>query len=406
MKNTIEDLAIFGGPRLFSKSKPIGQLFSPDADSYLSQLKKAFNARHLTNDGEIVRTLENELAAFHEVEHCIALANAGLGIIMLIQLFSEGRSGEVIMPAFSYRGLPHFAQWAGQTPRFADVDPLTHGLAPNSVAAAISDRTTAVLGVCNFNHPGNIDQLSQVARDKNVPFFLDSVYAVGSTYKGKILGSFAEAEVYSLHATKLLNGFEGGYITTSNAQIAALLKWQRNFALPALRPNCPGTGTVIGLNAKLNELHAALALLSIRQINQIIEENHKKFKTYTSGLKNIKTLSLIPYAEGERANYQMAVIELLDDWPLTQKQTVAVLRSEGAAITSYYSPPLHLSEHCPQFLEKPSLPVAEALARKFVQLPVGELTGQEDIRSVCGFLSYLDEYGEEISRRLFQQGVL
>ncbi len=406
MKTHIEELGIFGGPPLFTSPRPIGQLYAPEVDDYLATLKEAFDAHHLTNDGPIVRKLERKLAQFHGTAHCVAVANAGLGITMLMQLFANGRRGEVIMPAFSFRGLPHFAQWAGQLPRFCDVDRTKHTLDANAVDSAISEQTTSILAVCNFNDPGDIEALCSVARYHNVPIFLDSVYAVGSTYQGRILGSFANAEVFSLHATKLLNGFEGGYITTDDDDLAKKIRWQRNFAPPGSCPQMADTEHVIGLNTNLNEMHAAMAFLTIDKLKSIVARNYARYKAYQTGLAFVDGLTLVPYAEGERMNHQLVVMEVESDWPLTRDQTVALLRAEGAAITAYYSPPLHLSEHCPTEMEVPRLPIAEELAEKFVQLPVGELTKVEDIRRICQFLFFIGECGPAVAERLNQRGKL
>ncbi|RJP38316.1 MAG: aminotransferase class I/II-fold pyridoxal phosphate-dependent enzyme [Desulfobacteraceae bacterium] len=400
MKSHIDELAVFGGPPLFATPRPIGQLSTPDVENYLEVLKESFDARHLTNDGPVVRKLEKKLAAFHEVSHCICLANAGLGLMMLMQLFSGGKRGEVIMPAFSYRGLPHFAQWAGQMPCFCDVDPQTHFLGVKSVEKSITERTTSILGVCNFNDPGDIDGLTRIARNHAVPVFLDSVYAVGSTYKNKILGSFTDAEVYSLHATKLLNGFEGGYITTNDDELAQKLVWQRNFTIPGLRPCTVHFESIVGINAKLNEMHAAMAILSIDMIDDIIARNFQRFDAYRRGLETISGLSLLPYSQKEKVNYQMAVVEIDDKFPLNRDQMLTLLRAEGCGISPYYSPPLHLSEHCPPGLKVSDLPTTQNLAKKYLQLPVGELVSTEDIENICQLFFFAQKWDGEISARL------
>jgi dTDP-4-amino-4,6-dideoxyglucose len=399
-KAAVADLALFGGKPLFGSPRPIGQLDAPDVEEYLAALRESYDARHLSNDGPLVKKLEKRLAQLHEVRHAIALANAGLGLTMLMQYYGRGRTGEVIMPAFSYRGLPHFCQWAGQKPRFVDVDRRTHFLDPRCVAAALSKNTTSVLGVCNFNDPGDIDGVCAIARAAGVPVFLDSVYAVGSTYRGRMLGGFTDAEVYSLHATKLLNGFEGGYITTNDDELAAVMRWQRNFALPGIRPTIGRTQDVLGLNAKLNELHAAMALLSVERMDATIGRNRERFEAYRRGLSEVRGLQLLPYAEGERANYQMAVVETLPPWPLTRDQTVRLLRAEGAAISAYYSPPLHRSEHCPAGVDAGRLPVSEDLALRFVQLPVGELTTVSDVKAICQLLELIAREGAGVKQRI------
>jgi len=403
-KAGIDDLALLGGRRLFAEPKPIGQLDAPAVEDYLATLKEAYDARHLANNGPIVVKLEQKLARLHGVRHCVALANAGLGLTMLMQLFAGGRQGEVILPAFSYRGLPHFCLWAGQTPRFCDVDARTHFLDAHSVESAISGKTTSILAVSNFNDAGDIESICEVGRRHGVPVFVDSVYAVGATRNGRMLGSFARAEVYSLHATKLLNGFEGGYVTTDDDDLDQLLRWQRNFALPGLKPACAGTSPVLGLNAKLNEFHAALAMHSVDRLEGIVARNRARYDAYREGLAPVPGLGLLAYAAGERANYQMAVLEVRPEWPLTRDQTVALLRAEGAAISAYYSPPLHRSEHSPAGVTTPPLPVAEALARNYVQLPVGELVTLQDVGSICDLLAFVDRHGVAIAGRLAGAG--
>jgi dTDP-4-amino-4,6-dideoxyglucose len=401
MKQSLDDLAIFGGKKLFSSPRPIGQLYTPDIDLFLELVKQAIDARYLTNSGPIVRRLESTLADLHGVKHCVTVANAGLGITMLMRLFAKGRRGEVIMPAFSFRGLPHFAQWAGQTPRFCDVDSHSHTLNPEAVISAIDESTTSILSVANFNGAGNIDELSNIARRHSIPLFIDSVYAMGTTNKQRPMGAFAQAEVFSLHATKLLNGFEGGYITTNDGELADLLRWQQNFSLPRLRPDAAtGADHVIGINAKLNEIHAAMALLSVENMDVIIADNKMRYEEYARGLHELEGLALVPYSTGEQNNFQMAIAEVMDSWPLDRNSTVSLLKAEGAAISPYYSPPLHLSEHCPDHVNIPSLPVSENLAEKYLQLPVGYLVSLDDIRALCELLRFIQENGQRITKHL------
>lgn len=403
MKRDIDDLALFGGEPLFAEPRPIGQLDSPDLDDYLALVRKAFANRHLTNGGQLVQALEERLAGEHQVRHCVSVANAGLGLMMLMQIFGGGRPGEVVMPAFSYRGLPHFARWAGLEPRYCDVDPATHGLDPRAVAAAIGPATTSILGVCNANSPGDIDGLCEVAGQAGIPIFFDSVYALGSTYQGRPLGGSGRAEVFSIHATKLLNGFEGGYVTTNDDGLADLLRWQRNFSLPALRP--PGAADadhVIGLNAKLNELHAAMALCSLERLDGVIDRNRRRYKAYREHCVRIPGVSVLPYLDdhAERRNYQIVILDIADAFGCTRDHLLAVLRAEGCAIGPYYSPPLH---RWAPARELPDLPVTDHLAGRLLQLPVGEMVDHRDIERLGELLAFVAGNAERIAARLTKE---
>lgn len=407
MKSSVRDLAIFGGVKLFDSPRPVGQLDAPPVEDFLRLVKSAFDARYLTNGGQLMQTLEEKLCEYHAVGNCVTVANAALGLTMLMQLFAKERAGEVIMPAFSYRGLPHFARWAGQMPRFCDVDPTTHVLSPSSVEAALSEKTTSILSVCNFNSPGDIDRITAIADKNGIPFLLDSVYGQGASYHGKPLGGFGDAEVFSTHATKLLNGFEGGYVTTDDNALAEALRRQRNFGLPGMRPE-PGLkfGYALGVNAKLNELHAAMALLSLERLDDVIERNRQRFQAYAQAVANIPGISIVPCesTRDERRNFQLAVLDISAEWSLSRDQTLSVLKAEGAAVSAYYSPALHRSEHCPPGLEVAEIPVAESLARRYCQLPVGEMVTLEDIGEINDLLLFLMRNGEEVAARLSSNG--
>lgn len=378
--------ALFGGRPLFSSPRPVGQLAAPPIESYLRLLRQAYDSRALRT-GPIAASLERELAAFHGVRHCLVFVNAGFALTMLMRHYAAGRHGNVIMPAFTFRGLPHFARWAGQVPRFCDVEPNTHGLDPKSAAAAIDEDTVAILAVNNVHSASDIDALCALAGERRLPILFDSVYALGATYGGHVLGRFGNAEVYSMHATKLLNGFEGGYVTTDDDALYSALRRYRD------------GGRV---NANLNEMHAAMATLCLQELPKVIASNAQRYRRYRSALASVPGLKLLEYRNEdiERYNYEMALLEITGEWPLTRDETIKLLRAEGAIISTYYSPPLHRLPQAPAGVPVPELPVTENLAARFLQLPVGELMSLDDIDALAAYLKRLSRNGDEVALRL------
>lgn len=406
IKTTLNDLAIFGGPPLFSKLRPIGQLAVPIEGAFLSRVRQAYDAMRLSNDGPLVRELEGRLAEFHGVRHCIALANAGLGIMMLVQILAKGRSGQVVMPAFTFRGLPHFVRWAGQTPRFCDVDPVFHMATAASVESCITPDTTAILAVCNFNGCGDLAALEHLADRHDIPLLLDSVYGIGSHFDGRPMGPNGVAEVFSLHATKLINGFEGGYVTTDDGHLALILRQQRNFCFPGSLTCSPDTFPwVYGINAKLNEIHAALALATLDELPAIIARNRSRHEAYRTALEDLPGLRLLPCAASPEAPsaYLMAIAEIGPEWKLGRDTTLAILRREGCALNPYYSPPLHQSPDWSCGSELGHLPVTEDLAGRYLQLPTGDKVSTADISALGELLRFVAARGTEITARLGQE---
>lgn len=387
MKRAVEELAIFGGTPLFDSIKPVGHLAVPPLDAYLERLRPIFHEHRLSGNGPVVAELERRLAEYHGVSHCIAVANACVGLVMVLRQLVGGKRGNAIVPAFSYSGIPHIVQWAGQMPKFCDVERRRHGLDPVAVDRAIDEDTTVILAVANVHGTCEIDALQEIASRRKVPIVFDSVSALGASFGGKMLGSFGRAEVFSLHATKMLNGFEGGYITTNDDALAQVLRDQRN------------SGVV---NARLNEMHAALALLCVDQLDDVIGRNEARYRAYERELASVEGLELLRYVDEAREHYtyQMAFVAVTDRWPLTREDTVKVLRAERAFAMPYYSPALHHSSHCPIGVAVPELPVAEELARLFMYLPGGEHTTIDDVASCGELLRFVHEHGDEIRRRL------
>lgn len=387
MKGAIEELAVFGGPALFDHIKPVGQLAAPPVEEYLVALKPLFERRRLSGNGTAVAELERRLAEYHGVRHCLAVSNACVGLVMVLRRLLGPRRGSVIVPAFSYSGIPHIVQWAAQMPKFCDVERLRHGLDPVAVDDAIDENTTAILAVANVNGTCEIEALEEVARRRRVPIVFDSVSALGATFKGRMLGGFGSAEVFSLHATKLLNGFEGGYITTDDDDLAGDLRCERDSGI---------------INARLNEVHATLALLCLDAMDGVIARNEARYRAYERHLRDLRGVALLPYINEreERYSYQMSFVAIDERWPLSREETVRVLRAERAFAMPYYSPPLHLSSHCPPGMSVPALPVAEDLAKRFMYLPGGEHTSIDDVESVSDLLHFISDRGDEIGSRL------
>ena len=399
MKRLISDLGVFGGPPAFSAVRPIGQLASPDPGQFFRHARGMFERRRLSNNGPLVRELEKRLGDLHAVPHVVAVANASLGLIILMQVLARQPGGEAMMPAFTYAGLPHLAQWAGLRPRFCDIDASTHALDPKSVAAAISDETALVLAVHQVNSPCFVAEFEQLSSTSGVPLLFDSVHGAHCTYRGRPIGGFGLAEVFSLHATKLLNGFEGGYVTTRDGGLAEVLRRQRNFGIID-----DGVTAGIGMNAKLNEIHAAAALACLDGLGGLVERNYARYQAYSDAFTGIEGLDWVRYANnGEQWNYEFFLLEVDDGFPISRDQAVEILRGENALARPYYSPPLHRSQHCPDFVFTPELPVTERLAQRFIQMPVGESLLPGDERVLAELFRFMRGHAPDIHAAFSQR---
>lgn len=398
-KSNIAELALFGGARMFSTPKPTSNLVRPDFEKFLGYSRVFFERHQYTNDGALVKQLEQRLAAFHQTEFCVTFCSGFWALALTIRdLAIKGRT-EIVMPSFTYRRMADIAAWTRLKPHFCDVEEDTLANSAATVRPCINENTALIMGVHPIVNFCDIDGMVELAKEMNIPLLFDSVESVYESYAGRKIGCFGAAEIFSLGASKMVNGFEGGYLTTNDAQLAERLALARGFGFKG-QDNVAVPG---GLNAKLNEIHAAMALASLDDLEDQVERNRQRYLTYKRLLAPLKGIRLLEFDESHHPGYKNIVIEILDDWPLSRADTVSILNTEMILARAYYTPPLHRKRmaypHVP--LE---LPVTDRLAERFVLPPCGHLVSNEDIAEIVALLSFISANAVVIKSRLQQQG--
>ncbi|AGS38796.1 DegT/DnrJ/EryC1/StrS family aminotransferase [Cycloclasticus zancles] len=394
-KEKLNDLAFFGGRCLFTEPKSTSSLAKPDFDSFLDYSEQFFKRQHYTNNGFLVKLLEKRLAEFHDTQFCVTFCSGFWGLVLAITSLGLKGKSEIIMPSLTYRRMADIAAWAKLKPHFCEVDPKTLSMNRYTAGECINSETALILAVHPLVNCCDVQGLVSLGLEHGIPVLFDSVESVyESTSIGKV-GSFGDAECFSMHASKLLNGFEGGYVTTNNSELAQRLALLRSFGFEG-QDNCAVAG---GLNAKLNEIHAAMALTNLDEISQLAARNKRRYRQYQSELQAIPGIRLVEFDESFSTSYKNVVVELLDSWPLKRDETVDILNAENVLARAYYSPPLHRKRmsypHVPASLSETDL-----LSERFMLLPCGDHVELGDIGEVIRILEFIGSNGVEIASRL------
>jgi dTDP-4-amino-4,6-dideoxygalactose transaminase len=396
-KSSVAELAIFGGASVFDKPKSTSNLVRPEFDKFMAYSRLFFDQHHYTNNGPNVKLLEQRLAAFHETGHCVTFTSGFWALVLAISALALKGKTEIVMPSLTYRRMPDIASWLNLTPRFCEVEPSTLAMSADTARPCVNDNTALILAVHPVVNSCGADGLVALAAEKNVPLLFDSVESIYESVAGRKVGGFGNAEAFSLHACKLLNGFGGGYLTTNDADLADQLRLRRGFGFKGVdNVVVPG-----GMNAKLNEVHAAMALASLDGVEDQVARNRQRYAHYKYLLSNVPGVRLLEFDERERPAYKNIVVELLDEWPLPRAETINVLTAENILARAYYSPPLHQKAG---LHEGHDLPVTDVLAQKFVNLPCGHLVSEEDIAEIVGVLGFIGMHAKRISERLHGAG--
>lgn len=395
-KNRLKDLAIFGGTPAFEEMLHVGRPNIGDRGALLARIEDILDRRWLSNNGRYVQELERGLSKLLGVEHCVAVCNATVGLEIAIK--AAGLGGEVIVPSFTFVATAHAPQWQGITPVFCDVDPATHNLDALCVEEMITPRTTGIIGVHLWGRPCDVEALTDIARRHDLKLLFDAAHAFGCSHGGRMIGNFGNAEIFSFHATKFFNTFEGGAVATNDGDLAAKIRLMRNFGFVDY-----DNVIHVGTNGKMNEVSAAMGLTSLESLDEFVAVNHSNYKRYREGLVSIPGVCLLAYNEAEKCNYQYIVLEI--DEAVTQidrDELVSILWAEHIIARRYFYPGCHRMEPYRSYYPHAGLmlPVTEALSRRLLILPTGTAVGPEQIATICEIIRKAVQQGPEIRQRL------
>jgi dTDP-4-amino-4,6-dideoxygalactose transaminase len=387
--SNVTGFALFGEKPLFAEAKPTGNLYRPDIETFLGY-SRLFYQNKLCTDGDLCRMLEQRLAEFHAVERVVSVNSGFWGHVLAMSALALPGRREIIAPAFGYRRTDEMIAWAGYVPHFCDIDRATLGMSVDTIKAAVNDNTALILATHPMVSCCDAKGIADFGRAQGIPVVFDSVEAGYRAYQGRRIGGFGDAEVFSMHSTKLLNGFEGGYVTTNNGQLANRLDHMKRSGFVGKDRVEEGDA----LDATLNEMHAAMALASLDEIDQQIIVNRKKYSLYVAGLRNIDGLKIVEHREQERPDYRLIVVSIGNGWPLSRDETLRLLEAENILARPYYTPLHHKRVEYPRVC--PDLPVTEAIFRDFMVLPSGSHVSEADVEKIVGVLASIRRQGPEL----------
>lgn len=391
--------AVCGGAPRFAQPRYVGTPTIPDRAALHARLDEMLDARRLTNDGPFVKELEARLSDLNRGVEVVTVCNATIGMQLLMRAL--GVSGEVILPSFTFIATAHACLWEGLDPVFVDVDPVTHVIDPGRVAAEITPRTAAIVGVHLWGRTCPVPELERLADRHRVPLVFDAAHAFGCTHRGVPMGALGTASVVSFHATKFIQSLEGGAILTPDRDLAERLRLMRNFGFTGY-----DRVAALGTNAKLDEFSAAMGLGSLEGIDDLVVRNRACRAAYRQALAGIPGLTLYEYDETESNNYQYLIIAVDPvAAPFTRDEIVEILHAENVIARRYFSPGCHRS---PPYATMPGvvrgpLPVTERLADTLFAMPTGSAIEPDDIPAIGEILRAAWRHDGEVCRVLRQR---
>jgi len=352
--------------------------FLPPREEYEYYVDQIWKNNWLTNNGPIVNELELRLKDTLDLEHLLFLSNGTIALQIAFKALKL--TGEVITTPFSYVATSSSLAWEGLTPVFVDIDRNTLNLDHRLIKNAITDQTTAILATHVYGNPCEIEAIENIARRYGLEVIYDAAHCFGTTYKGTSVFGYGDVSTASFHATKLFHTIEGGAVFANDPTIISTMSRMRNFGHDG-----PAQFTGIGINGKNSEFHAAMGLVNLKHIADIMATRKRQYQLYVQKLENLE----VEFQQiNPDAKFNYAYLPIIFKTEKDLLAAVKALNNHYIFPRRYFYPTLNHLE----YVKNTACPVAESISKRILCLPLFHELSDSAIELICRVLLRTQRY--------------
>ena len=332
--------------------------FLPPIDKINLLLDGIWKRNRLTNNGPLIQELEKKLSKYLGHQDIVIINSGTMGLQISIKALDIKKG--IITTPFSYVATASSIVWEGCEPQFVDIDQKTLNINANKIEKAIDENTEAILATHCFGNPCDIEAIEKIAKKNNLKVIYDAAHCFGTKYKGQSVFKYGDISVLSLHATKLYHMVEGGAIFLNNSKLKDKVTRIRNFGHDG-----PENFSGIGINGKNSEIHAAIGLVNLEYIDEIINLRLKQALLYDELFIN-QNISRPHIMEGT-TKYNHAYYPLIfkDEETLLRIKNILYINNIGTR--RYFYPALNTLDYvnCQN-----NTPVADDIIKRILCFPL------------------------------------
>lgn len=331
--------------------------------------------------GEPVKLLEEELAAYLGVRHCVTCANGTDALVLSLMAIGVGPGDEVITSPFTFFATAEAVSAVGATPVFADIEPDTYNLDPNRIKEKITPQTRALLPVSIFGQPASMDEIVAIANEHGLDVIEDAAQSFGARYLGRRSGALSTVGCTSFYPTKPLGCYgDGGALFTDDYEIATKAREYANHGQSERNKH-----TRIGMNSRLDTIQAAVLRVRLSHLENELSARQTIAERYLAALQGANGV-VPPRVRQDRSSvWAQFSIQLSERERFRQH-----LAAQGVPTAVYYEKPIYKQEVYAELQADPSqFPVTEELCQRVVSLPMSShLTSDSQAAVIAAMDSY------------------
>ena len=380
-------LAVLGAAPAFPAGLPITRPAIPSLDRVVPRMEAAFASGMLTN-GANVRELEAAAASRLGVRHVVAVSCCTAGLMLATKALSP--KGDAVLPSFTFSASGHALAWNGLGLRFGECDLSTFQADADDLAGRL-EGAGLLCATHVFGAPCDVEALEAVAGVAGVPLLLDAAHAFGATRRGRPVGGSGDVEVFSMSPTKVVVAGEGGLVATNRDDIAESVRIGRDYGNPGDYDT-----RFVGLNARMSELHAAVALESLADLDENLALRAAVAERYRAGLEDVPGIACQVLGDGDTSTYKDFTITVEPAaFGASRDQLRRALSADGIDTRCYFDPPLHRQKAYASVVNGP-LPGTDELASRVLSLPVYPSLRLGDVDAVVEVIAAAQAAGPAI----------
>jgi len=342
--------------------------------------------------GPKLKEFENKFAKYIGTKYAIAVNSGTSGLHLLIRALGIKKGDEVITTPFSFIASANCILYEDAKPIFVDVDPLTLNIDPKKIEKAITKKTKAMVIVDIFGQPADWDPILEIAKKHNLKVIEDSCEAIGAKYRTQIpifnfqfsnksrsrktkyrwikCGNFGDAAVFAFYPNKQITTGEGGIIVTNNKNIADNCRSMMNQGRKV--ENGKWLEHVqLGYNYRMSDINAALGIVQLSRIKEILKKRNQVAEMYNNGLKNNPAIKIPYVASWAKISWFVYVIQLVKEYTGSDRNKImGMLKKKGIQCSNYFQC-IHLQPFYKNMFgyKRGDFPIAESVSDHTIALP-------------------------------------
>jgi len=331
----------------------------------------------VSSSGKFVTEFEERVADHTGVKYAISCSSGTAALHLILLAYGVGEGDEVIVPSLTFIATANAVTYTGAKPVFIDSEINTWNIDPEKIEQVITEKTKAIIPVHLYGHPAEMDLINAIAQKHNLKVIEDAAEAQGAHYKGKAVGSLADAATFSFFGNKIITTGEGGMVVTNDIEVASQCRLLRDHGMSSEKRYWH---EVVGYNYRMTNIQAAIGVAQIKKIDTIIDKKKWIASEYNKHLIDIKGITLPPNTEWADNIFWLYTI-LVDQEKAGFSVDILMTSLREQNIDSrmvFY--PVHTQ---PVYLTDVKLPVAEKLHRMGVSLPSSPDMKTSEIIEVC-----------------------